>query len=217
MKKIVASVTAMALVLASAGFAQAGPMTSPFGPSAYDDPDAPFMGGGQVYQQPGYAPPPPQPQGYYGSPPQQGGYDGCNDRSNEVVGTIVGGIIGGIIGNQFGRGRGRTGATIAGVVFGGLAGNAISRNRWCNNVRADAYYYNTAYYDAFDEPYYGRQYQWRNEYNGNYGYVTPIRETYYQGYQDCREFEQVIYINGQAQTGRGVACAQPDGTWRIVS
>jgi surface antigen len=197
------------LLAASAATAHAGQVYGTYGQGGYRDPDAPYQGGGQ----PGYTPPP----AYGQYPAADGGYTGCEpDRDAEVVGTIVGGIVGGIIGNQFGRGRGRTGATVAGVILGGIAGNAITRDRWCRDSRADAYYYNEAYYDAFDTPSYGRRYQWRNQYSGNYGYIEPVSEVDWNGYEDCREFTQTIYINGRPHVGHGVACREPDGSWRIV-
>jgi surface antigen len=137
-------------------------------------------------------------------------YDGCRDDA--AVGTVVGGAAGGIIGNQFGSGSGRTAATIGGVILGAIAGNAIARDA-CRNDRADAYYYNQSYYDAFEEP---RFYEWRNRYNGNSGYITPRR-----GFRDhrgeCREFTQEIWVDGyHTEEATGIACRQRDGTWRIV-
>jgi surface antigen len=211
MTRIAMSIVAAAAAL-SIGMAHAGPVYGNYGQGGYQDPNAPYAGGGQ----------PRGPYGNYNTPPQQaysqgGGYTGCApDQDREVIGTLLGGIVGGIIGNQFGRGRGRTAATVAGVVLGGIAGNAITRDRWCSDRRADAYYYNYAYYDAFDTPSYGRRYEWRNNYSGNWGYVEPIGYTDYQGYDDCREFSQTIYIDGRPQYGRGVACRQRDGSWRIV-
>lgn len=162
--------------------------------------------------------------GYYADrppPPGYGGpgyarYDGCAD--NAAVGTVVGGVAGGVIGNQFGSGSGKTAATIGGVILGGIAGNAIARDA-CRNDRADAYYYNRSYYDAFDQPSYGRRYDWRNPHNGNYGYITPRRRADgsrwgYRG--ECHEFSQTVYINGNAYEDVGVACRTPDGSWRIV-
>jgi surface antigen len=209
MKRMAIGIVAAAAAL-SIGVAQAGQVYGNYG-QGYD-PNAPYAGGGQ----------PRGPYGNYNTYPQQtynqgGGYTGCApDQDREVIGTLLGGIVGGIIGNQFGRGRGRTAATVAGVVLGGIAGNAITRDRWCGDRRADAYYYNHAYYDAFDTPRYGQRYEWRNDYSGNWGYVQPLEEVDYQGYDECREFTQTIYIDGRPQQGRGVACLQPDGSWRIV-
>lgn len=143
-------------------------------------------------------------------------YNGCDD--NAAIGMGVGAIAGGVIGNQFGKGRGKAGATIAGVILGGIAGNAIGRGA-CQNDRADAYYYNNAYADAFDRPEYGRRYEWRNPHNGNYGYVTPMRRADRDrrgNMAECREFTQTVYVNGYETEEVNFACRTEDGRWRIV-
>lgn len=146
-------------------------------------------------------------------------YDGC--RGDAAVGTVVGGAAGGVIGNQFGSGSGRTAATIGGVILGAIAGNAIARDA-CRDERADAYYYNRSYYDAFDRPRYGERYEWHNPHTGHYGYVTP-RRAYADGRRwgyrgECREFTQEIYIDDyRSEEVTGVACRQDDGSWRVVS
>jgi len=161
--------------------------------------------------------------GNYGQgQPYQGPYQGQPSSSNcdtdVAVGTGLGMIVGGIIGNQFGKGSGKTAATVGGIVLGGIAGNAIAKDA-CKDQRHDAYYYNNTYYDAFngDE---GQEYEWRNPNTSNYGYVTA-GEYYDEGYGGysgpCRQFEQRVYIDGRPETATGVACRQPDGTWRIVS
>lgn len=156
----------------------------------------------------------------YGPPPDRGGYryDGCSD--NAAAGTVVGGVAGGVIGNQFGKGSGRAAATVGGVILGAIAGNAIARDA-CRNDRADAYYYNRSYYDAFDQPEYGRRYDWRNPHSGNYGYVTPRRHVDGRRYgypgAECREFSQTVYIDGEQYEDMSVACRRPDGRWQIVA
>lgn len=145
-------------------------------------------------------------------------YRGCDD--NETLGTVVGAVAGGAIGSQFGGGSDdRAMAALGGAVLGGIAGNAIARNG-CDNRRADAYYYNSTYSDAFEDGGYGRRHEWRNPYSGRYGYVTPKRriDGYGYGYRsECREFEQIVYVDGYPYTDTGVACRNDDGTWRIVS
>lgn len=156
----------------------------------------------------------------YGSGPRydnSGRYDGCSD--NSAVGTVAGAVIGGVVGNQFGKGSGNTAATIGGAILGGIAGNAIARDG-CRNERADAYYYNRTYYDAFEQPEYGRRYEWRNPNSGNYGYVTPTRRTdgrHYGSRTECREFSQTVYVHGDSYEDVRVACRSDDGSWRIVS
>jgi surface antigen len=150
--------------------------------------------------------------GYGG--PGPGYHDGCGGA--EATGTVVGGVAGGVIGNQFGHGGGRAAATVGGVLLVAIVGNAIARDS-CRDERADAYYYNRTYYDAFDQPTYGRRYEWRNPNSGSYGYVTPRRE-FRDSRGECREFTQEIYVEGRRrpEEANGIACRQPDGTWRIV-
>lgn len=164
---------------------------------------------GQVYGQYG--------QGNY----QQGNsdYSQGDCDGDTAVGTGLGAIVGGIIGNQFGKGSGKVAATIGGVILGGIAGNAIAKDS-CKDKRHNAHYYNNAYYDSFNDPDEGEQYEWNNPYSHDHGYVTAGEYTE-DGYQDnegpCREFTQQVYIDGRPETATGVACRQPNGTWRIVS
>jgi len=144
---------------------------------------------------------------------------GSSCDSDVAVGTGVGAIVGGIIGHQFGKGSGNAAATIGGVILGGIAGNAIAKDA-CRDKNHDAYYYNNAYYDSFNDPDEGQQYGWNNPYTNNSGSVTA-GETYDEGYNGnpgpCREFTQQVFIDGQPETATGIACRQPDGTWRIVN
>ncbi len=41
------------------------------------------------------------------------------------------------------------------------------------------------------------------------------------GYQNdngqyCREYNALVYVGGQKQSGYGTACYQPDGSWKII-
>jgi surface antigen len=141
-------------------------------------------------------------------------YDGC--RGDAAAGTVVGGVAGGVIGNQFGSGGGRAAATVGGVLLGAIIGNSIARDA-CRDDRADAYYYNRTYDDAFDEPSYGRRYGWRNPHNGHYGYVTPTREYRNSRYGNhCEEFRHVVYVGrNRTEEETGIACRQRNGSWRI--
>lgn len=149
---------------------------------------------------------------------ERDGYNPC--ARNEATGAVVGAVAGGVIGNQFGGGSGeRAAATIGGAILGGIAGNAIGRST-CDNDQADAYYYSDPYNDAFDDAGYGRRYEWRNPHSGHYGYITPMRDVAGASYgydEQCREFEQIVYVDGQPYQDTGVACRDRDGTWRIVS
>jgi len=58
---------------------------------------------------------------------------------------------------------------------------------------------------------------WNNPETGNRGTIQPQR-TYQNSYgQTCREYTHTIYVEGRAETARGTACRQPDGTWQLTS
>ena len=140
----------------------------------------------------------------------------CQDA--KVAATIGGAVLGGILGNQFGHGSGRAAATVGGALLGGFAGHEIARDS-CRDKHYDAYYYNTTYDDAFDDRD-DRRYDWENPYSHHRGYVRTT-EYYDDGYEGhsgpCRAFEQRIWVDGEEETGTGVACRRHDGSWKIVS
>ena len=163
-----------------------------------------------------------------------------------TAGTVVGAVIGGVIGGQFGNGGDdRAIGAVAGALLGGAIGNSAAGSRDCGDdafARAgygdryddrysanddryddrydrysDAYddpYAQTAYYDAFEnaDPY--ERVTWNS---GRYANYVEAGDWYNDDNgRDCREFEQVIYVDGRRQTATGTACRQYDGTWRIV-
>ena len=89
----------------------------------------------------------------------------CEDT--KAATTVGGAIIGGIIGNQFGHGGGRAAATVGGALLGGLVGHEIGKDS-CRDERYDAYYYDDAYTDAFDDGA-NRRYEWHNPRSGHLG------------------------------------------------
>ena len=136
---------------------------------------------------------------------------GRDNRNDQAAGAIIGGIIGGVVGNQVFKGERGLG-TVAGVILGGVAGSQLAKS----GDDCDQYYASYAYSDAFERDPYQRV-EWRNPRSGNYGYVTPA--DYYRDRRgnQCRNYEQEIYINGRRQIAEGTACRNRDGTWRIVS
>lgn len=154
----------------------------------------------------------------------------CDD--DVFASTAVGAVLGGILGGQFGNGGDdRAAAAVGGAVLGGIIGNQVAKDRWCDDQRANRYYYDRAYYNSLE---YGRAERWRNPHSGYYGSFRPTT-TYYDDdayyYYDranidyrptrgfrpvCREFEQTIFVDGRRELATGTACRQRDGTWRIV-
>lgn len=130
----------------------------------------------------------------------------------ESAGTLIGAGTGAVIGAQAGKGEGRLVGVAVGTLLGALIGGELGRSM----DRADRLAAQQAYQDAQTAPI-GETIRWDNPDNGHYGTVTPVR----QGTSDatgeyCREFQQSVTIGGQTQQAYGVACRQPDGSWRIV-
>jgi hypothetical protein len=56
---------------------------------------------------------------------------------------------------------------------------------------------------------------WQNPDGSSGGVITPSPAFQNAAGQPCREFQQSIMVNGQAEEAFGTACRQPDGTWRL--
>lgn len=135
-----------------------------------------------------------------------GGYGGAGPK--QTIGTLGGAVAGGLAGSQFGGGSGQLWATGAGVLLGALAGSSIGKSL----DRADQQYLSQASYRSFET---GAPVQWKNPDSGNYGYVEPGRSYQARNGGYCREYNQTVYIGGQAQKAYGTACRQSDGSWQI--
>lgn len=130
----------------------------------------------------------------------------------ETTGGLAGAVLGGLIGSQFGRGDGRLIATGAGVLVGTLIGSEIGRSM----DDSDRYQANQAIQLAHRAEI-GETVRWNNSVRGSYGTVTPLRDGVSSSGRYCREYRQTITIDGRRAVGTGIACRQPNGTWRIVS
>ena len=136
---------------------------------------------------------------------------GQGPGTKQTVGALGGAALGGLLGSQFGSGTGQLAATAAGVVLGGLVGSEIGRYMDDNDRRmADQ-----ANRQAQAAPI-GQTVTWNNPNSGNSGTVTPTRDGTASNGQYCREFEQTVTVGGKTERATGVACRQPDGTWRIL-
>lgn len=135
-----------------------------------------------------------------------------NAGTKEKVGSVAGAIGGGLLGSQIGGGSGRYIATGVGTLLGAWIGNEIGSSL----DKADYAYAKEAEQRAYTAPV-GQQISWNNPESGNYGTITPLRDGTLQSGEQCREFEQTIYVGGRAETGVGVACKRADGKWDIIS
>lgn len=139
-----------------------------------------------------------------------GSPDGVFNKTN--AGTLLGGAAGAWAGSSIGKGNGNIVATAVGGVLGAVLGNQIGSalderdqllvGQTTNNVLETGPSYQPT--------------QWRNPDNGHYGEVVA-QPAYTQNNTQCRDFTQTIFIEGRAETARGTACRQYDGTWKVVN
>lgn len=140
---------------------------------------------------------------------------GCSETgygNKQTIGTVGGAVAGGLIGSRFGGGSGKLAAVGIGTLLGAFAGSEVGKSL----DRADETYAQRAASQAYQAPI-GDTIRWNNPQSGNYGTVTPTRDGYSNNGAYCREYQQTVYVGGQAQQANGTACRQPDGTWKIVS
>lgn len=129
----------------------------------------------------------------------------------QTVGGLGGAALGGFLGAQVGSGKGQLAATAAGVLIGALIGSEIGRSL----DEADRLRASQAMRQAEAAPL-GQTVTWNNPDSGNSGSVTPTRDGTSDRGEYCREYQTEVIIGGQPQQGYGVACRQPDGSWRIA-
>ncbi|MCE2926541.1 MAG: glycine zipper 2TM domain-containing protein [Rickettsiales bacterium] len=149
-----------------------------------------------------------QPMGRAGGGITQGG----GSINKQDVGTLAGAIGGGIIGSNIGSGKGAIAGTIAGTLLGGALGSSIGASL----DKADMVMYDQTSQRALNNSQNGQTLPWKNPQTGNSGTITPTNYFKNDAGEYCREYTQTIVIGGKREQGRGTACREPDGTWRIV-
>ena len=136
---------------------------------------------------------------------------GCGQVSKEEVGAIVGAGLGGIAGSFIGDGGGKLVAvgvgTMLGAIIGGETGKSLDR--------ADKLALAQAQHDALEKGVSGSSTTWENPDSGNSGEIVP--QPAYQQADGiyCREFQQIIMVGAEIQAAFGIACRQPDGSWKL--
>ncbi|MGQ0672285.1 MAG: hypothetical protein ACT4N2_05320 [Hyphomicrobium sp.] len=144
------------------------------------------------------------------------------------VGTVGGAVVGGIGGHylakkaKLGEG-GKVAATIGGTLAGGVVGNVIGRNLdAASRQRAEL-----AQRNAIET---GSTQRWEGQSGtgqsgtgqsgkgqsgtGPSGRVQP-GHPYATANGICRDYLHTVSIEGRSAVTRGVACRNPDGTWRV--
>jgi len=100
------------------------------------------------------------------------------------------------------------GAAILDAMAGGLVGGNIGRELDKRDKRSAL----EAEYRALEYTPSGQPVTWRNQRAGHYGEVVAA-QPYRVGSQDCRQYNHTVFVDGAAQSARGTACRNADGSW----
>ena len=138
---------------------------------------------------------------------------GAPALTKEDLGSVIGGAAGAALGSQMGSGSGRTVATAAGTLLGAALGRSIGGS--LDTVDLNQYHQTSQQALEVGRP--GQAFPWQGPRSGVSGSVVPSGYFQNTSGQYCREYTQTINIGGRLQEGHGVACRQPDGSWKIQS
>lgn len=124
---------------------------------------------------------------------------GCETSSKRDIGTAVGGIVGIVIGGEIGNG------SAGGMVVGGLVGAVVGR--MIGQYMDDADRARLA--ETINETPRGQTVRWHNDDSQRDFAVTPTSDFYAMGEQQCRTFDQVVFVDGRRELMKGTACKSP--------
>ena len=131
----------------------------------------------------------------------------------QTIGKVLGAGLGALTGSQIGGGKGKLMSVaigaLAGAWFGGEIGKSLDK--------ADRAYMRSSTQEGLEYGKIGSKTRWSNPDSGNSGVIKPTRTYKEANGQDCREFEQTVFVNQKQETATGRACRDSDGTWKIVS
>lgn len=137
------------------------------------------------------------------------GLMGCQEMTNQDVGTVAGGVAGGLLGSTVGQGGGQLVGIAAGTLAGAYLGGAIGRNMDANDRRQVN--------SALENNAAGQPAYWRNRKSGASYEVVPTKNVTVRGNEYCREYRTIVDIGGKKREMYGTACRKPDGSWKSVS
>lgn len=138
---------------------------------------------------------------------------GCSTvQSNPktTIGAVGGGALGGLIAGAAGGSAGTiVASTLGGIIVGGVIGKLLDDRD--KRLAAEASQ------NALETAPSGRSVTWRNPDNEHSGAVTPVKTYQTPSGTYCREYEQIVTVDGKREKVYGTACRQPDGSWRNVN
>ena len=136
---------------------------------------------------------------------------GCGQVAKEEAGALIGAGLGGLAGSFIGDGGGKLVAvgvgTMLGAIIGGETGKSLDRadkfgygRRAARGIGVRGF----REHDGLAEP--GLR-QFRE--------VVPQPAFRQADGTYCREFQQTIIVGAEMVSAYGIACRQPDGTWKL--
>lgn len=129
--------------------------------------------------------------------------------------SILYGVGGAALGSLFAKGNGKIAAAAAGALIAGTIGHEVGKRLDRNDREA----LEQARMNCLRN---NGTYTWdgasRGSSTGAYGQFTVLRQGYYQTSTTtvCREYQSVIYVNGQQETNTSQACDFGNGSWQEV-
>jgi surface antigen len=126
-------------------------------------------------------------------------------------GLLLGAFTSSSAGTQAGNGHDRAATTAAGAVIGGIGSNEVGRQMSDRERRIAA----NAEYRALEYGRSGAPTAWDYPATSHRGSIVPGRP-YKKDHQYCRTYTHTINRGGPAETVKGIACREPNGTWRSV-
>ena len=131
---------------------------------------------------------------------------GCQTVNKRDAGTGIGAAIGALVGYQIDDGG--AGGILLGAAVGGLLGRVIG------DYMDEADRAKLA--KTLDSTPTGETTQWQNEQTGNRFALTPTTDTYDRGEDQCRDFDQVVFIDGKQEVIQASACRRADDeSWAV--
>lgn len=100
-----------------------------------------------------------------------------------------------------------------GGMTSGLAGFTVGKSLSAADRRLAL----EAEYKALEYTPGGKPVSWKTAGRSSISGDVVAAQPYRVGSQNCRQYSHTVFDDGQAQTARGTACRNPDGTWTPLS
>ncbi len=132
---------------------------------------------------------------------------GCGSYGEKAeFGALLGGAAGALVGSQVDDGAG---GVVIGAVLGGFFGYQLGQYMDQRDKQRLA--------KSLEQTPTGETDSWTNKDSGKEFEVTPTSDPYAKSGEECREFTQVVIVNGVEKEVQGTACKAPDAPeWNVA-